>query len=348
MEGDSLDMLDSRMLAVLALALGAPLALAQEPGAPATQGSTFDAAHLEQITAPIALYPDALLSQVLMASTYPLEIVEADRWIEQNPRPAGTGLETALKGKTWDPSVKSLCGFPDLLHRLSQNLDWTQDLGDAFLGQRADLMDAIQRMRRKALDAGTLQSNSQVNVEVQADQSITIESSDPDVAYVPEYYPTAVYGGWGYPVWYYPHLYPTHPIAGPGLGWGAGIAWRGALWGGCRWGVGRGDVAVDASREANFIRNTELDAMRRDVEARAIRGDQWQHDSTHRKNVAYRNAAVAQRYRAGARTPHIGNSQARGYGGAAGAEYRGAGIQSMNRAEGHAHRLAMAVDFTRG
>jgi len=174
--------------------LAAPLAARQETGqapaqppaqeaskdaAVAGQSGAFSAEQLEQIVAPIALYPDALLAQILMGSTYPLEIVEAARWMAKNPKLTGDKLEAALKEHTWDPSVKSLCGFQDVLKRMSDNLDWTQDLGDAFLGQKSALMDAVQGMRRKAYEAGNLKSSKELTVTEEADQIIVIQQADP-------------------------------------------------------------------------------------------------------------------------------------------------------------------------
>src|SRR5258705_6614375 len=180
-----------------------------------TKPSAFDQPHLEQLVAPIALYPDALLTQILMASTYPLEIVQADRWVAKNPDLKGTELEEALKTQDWDPSVEALCGFPTVLKQMSENLDWTRDLGDAFLGQKAELMDTVQTMRKKALDAGALKTTEQQKV-VQEDGAVAIEPAQPDVVYVPAYSPTVVYGpGWYYPYWYYPYwYYPPPPGAG--------------------------------------------------------------------------------------------------------------------------------------
>jgi hypothetical protein len=142
----------------------APQAAAQDDAGATAKNSSFINEQLEQIVAPIALYPDALLAQILMASTYPLEIVEAARWSAKNPKVTGDKLEAALKEQTWDPAVKSMCAFPDVLKRMNENLDWTQDLGDAFLGQKSELMDAVQNMRRKAYEAGNLKSGKEITV----------------------------------------------------------------------------------------------------------------------------------------------------------------------------------------
>ena len=148
------------------------------------------------MVAPVALYPDPLLMQVLMASTYPLEIVEAERWRAQNASLKDDALDEALEAKDWDPSVEGLTHFPDLLKRMSDNLDWTKDMGDAFLGQKDDVLDAVQRMRRRAEEAGTLQTTKEQTVTKEVfkeKETIIIQPAQPQVVYVPTYPPT-VYG----------------------------------------------------------------------------------------------------------------------------------------------------------
>ncbi len=161
--------------------------------------------------APIALYPDALLSQMLMASTYPLEIVEAARWRKENAALEGTALQDALQKLSWDESVRSLTAFPDVLERMNKDLAWTQKLGDAFLGQQEQMLATVQTLRQKAQTAGNLQSNDKQKVETQTQegkQVIVIEPANPQVVYVPTYQPTVVYGAWGYPA--YPPYYPSY------------------------------------------------------------------------------------------------------------------------------------------
>ena len=202
------------ILGILALAALAPASLvAQTPAPPAQAAPVYQAAQLDQLLAPIALYPDELLSQILMASTYPLEVVEAQRWV-QDPKNAGLKgdqLTAALQDKDWDPSVKSLVPFPQILVMMSDRLDWMQKLGDAFLAQQSDVMDAVQRLRQQAQAAGTLKSSPQQTVTTQ-DQTITVEPANPDTVYVPVYDPTVVYGTWPYPD-YPPYYFPPH---GPG------------------------------------------------------------------------------------------------------------------------------------
>src|SRR4051812_29545821 len=179
---------------------------------------------LEQVVAPIALYPDSLLAQVLMASTYPLELVQADRWVKQNPKLKDS--PEALNKLSWDPSVKSLIGFPQVLTMMSEKLDWTVKLGDAFLADQKAVMEAVQRLRGKAYAGGNLQTNKDQKVTVEpaaagaggapSSQVIVVESANPSVMYVPAYNPTVVYGGWPYPA-YPPDSYPPRYFPGAGL-----------------------------------------------------------------------------------------------------------------------------------
>jgi len=290
----------------------------------------FSTEQLEQLVAPIALYPDALLAQILMASTYPLEIVEADRWMRGQPDLKGDALDEALKQKDWDPSVKSLTTLPDVLSQMSENLDWTQDLGDAFLAQKNDLMDTVQRMRGLAYDAGNLESTEQQTVEQQPDQIIVIQSTSPEVIYVPTYSPTVVYGpAWGYPSYYYPAwYYPPRP--GYGLvSFGVGVAVGAAIWGGCNWGWGRNDINIDINRQNNFIRNTNINGGNR-VNTGGGRTS-WQHDSSHRKGVNYKSADVAQRHGASAGSNRVTSNQARGRSATTASNRAGSGAQAGNR-----------------
>ena len=207
------------------VALGLP-ALAQD-------GQTYTKAKLEQLVAPIALYPDALLSQVLMASTYPLEVVEADRWVKANSNLTGKALDDALAQKSWDPSVISLCQTPQLLDRMSKNLDWTQDLGNAFLAQESDVMATVQTLRTEAYKSGNLKSTPQQKV-VQESQVIIIQPANPQIVYVPYYDPMVVYGPyWGYPSPYYPGWYAPWPGQAfvRGFAWGMGFAIGNSLFG---------------------------------------------------------------------------------------------------------------------
>jgi len=299
-------------LRILGLAL---LAWAFVPGASAQEQAApgFTAAQLEQMAAPIALYPDSLVSQILMASTYPLEIVEAGRWSKQNPGLKGKELEEALKQQDWDPSVKSLCGFADVLKRMNENLDWTQDLGDAFLSQKSDLLDAVQRMRGKAYEAGNLKSTEQQVVTQQPDKIIVIQPAQPEVIYVPTYSPTVVYGSWYYPYWYYPPLYVA-PRPGYGaVAFTAGVVWGAAVWGGCRWGWGRGDVDININHYNNFNRNTSINADRNNIKNKSGDRAGWNHNPEHRGGVNYRDGQTAQKYGAQGGSSRVTRDQSRGY-----------------------------------
>jgi hypothetical protein len=273
---------------------------------------------LEQLVAPIALYPDALLMQILMAATYPLEIVQADRFVKQNPELSGEALDQALLEQDWDPSVKSLCTLPSVLKQMSENLDWTQDLGDAFLGQQDATLDTVQRMRNKAYEAGNLQTTEQQVVTQQEDKIIVIQSAQPEVVYVPTYSSTVVYGSsWGYPSYYYPPMYYPPP---PGYGlisFGVGMAVGAAIWGDCNWGWGGNDVNIDIDRYNEFNRNTNINADRDRIQANQGGGRDggkagWQHDSSHRKGVNYKSPQVAQQHGAGAGSNRVTKDQARG------------------------------------
>ena len=281
--------------------------------------------------APIALYPDGLLTQTFMAATYPLQIVEAARFMEQNPDLKGDALNEKLKEYDWDEAVKSICTFPEVLKKMNDNLDWTQDLGDAMLGQQTELLDAVQVMRNKAYDGGKIESNDQVNVTVEQPdpaepQIIVIESKDPEVVYVPQYAPATMYPGWGYPSYYYPGMYPYYP---PGAGfWGftAGVIVGGAIWGNCDWGWGGSDVNIDIDRNTNFNRNTNINGGNRvNAQNRAGGKQSWNHNAANRKGVNYRDGATAQKYGGSGSSTRVSSAEARGRSGeAAGTRQAGA------------------------
>src|SRR6516164_1102034 len=289
-----------------------PPAAAQPPEQPAA--SLFKPEELDQILAPIALYPDELIVQILTAATYPLEIVMAARWAAdpQNAALKGDALAQALEGQSWDASVKSLVPFPSVLKMMSDKLEWTQKLGDAFLSQEADCLASVQSLRRKAAAAWTLKSTPQQNVTVAPraapaaglpgppagepitmapvteDQTISIAPADPQVVYVPSYDPGTAYGAWPYPS-YPPYAFPP-PVGygvaaglATGLAFGAGVAVAGSLWGWGRPNWGGGSVNINTN-QFNSINRT------------AITGNTWQHNAVHRQGVAYRDGATAQRY----------------------------------------------------
>jgi hypothetical protein len=234
-----------RWLALAAIILSPICAMAQTSASPTATSTAqlLKPAELDQLVAPIALYPDPLLAQVLMASAYPLDIVQAERWLEANKNLKGEALKAAVDKQSWDDSVKSLVATPDVLQMMSGKLDWTQKLGDAVVAQQADVMDAIQRLRTKAQANNKLQSTKEQKVTVQQVQNrqvIAIEPTDPDMVYVPYYDPGVVYGDWPYPD--YPPVYWPAPgyigagIIATGIAFGAGYAlgrWTGGhYWGG--------------------------------------------------------------------------------------------------------------------
>ena len=274
---------------------GAPLSAAESGG----QG--FKPEEIDALVAPIALYPDELLAQIFMASTYPLEVVEASRWAKQNQNLKGDALAQALEKQDWDPSVRSLVNFPEVLSNMSEKLDWTQKLGDAFLSQQKEVMDAVQRLRAKAQAAGNLQTTEQQKVIVE-EKVIKIEPASPQVVYVPTYNPTVVYGAWPYPA------YPPYPWYAPGYAFGAsmlafgtgvalGAAW-GYAWGGANW--RGGNVDVDVNRNTNFNTNINREQAKQNLQARGQKeGGSFQHDPSHRKGVGYRDNATAQKFNRG-------------------------------------------------
>jgi len=192
---------------------------------------------LQQLVAPIALYPDSLVAQVLAASTFPDQVVEADRWVQANSNLQGDALAQAVDRQTWDPSVKALTAFPSVLGNMDKNLSWTSSLGDAYYNQQQDVMDAVQAMRQRAQEAGNLQSTPQQNVATQ-DSSIVIQPASPDIVYVPAYDPWLAYGDpiVAWPDWYpYPGIWYDGPYLSFGVGFGIGL-FGGFGWGWGHWG----------------------------------------------------------------------------------------------------------------
>src|SRR5262245_39919357 len=255
----------------------------------------FKQEELEQILAPIALHPDPLISQILMASTYPLEVAIADRWVKQNPNLKGDALTSALESRDWDPSVKSLVNFPQVLSMMSEKLDWTQRLGDAFLADQKKILDTIQSLRAKAKASGNLETTKEQKVIVE-EQIIKIEPANPQVVYVPTYNPTVVYGAWPYPAYppyyYYPPGYVASSMMWFGAGMAMGAAW-GYAWGGCNWHGGNVDVDID--RNFNSNRNIDRNRYAKQQPAGNRKGN-FQHNPEHRKGVSYRDQGTAQKF----------------------------------------------------
>lgn len=262
-----------------------PFALAQEEAVEATLvGASptaatqrlFSQQELDQILAPIALYPDALLAQLLMASTYPLEVVQAARWIKAHPNLKGEELQAALQQEAWDPSVKGLTSVPQVLAMMDEKLDWTQKLGDAFLSQQQAVMDTIQSLRARAQAAGNLVATPQQTVLTQG-QQISIAPASPGVIYVPVYDPALVYGAWWWPAPPYYWYPPGYVGYGPYLYFGIGFIVGTAIWGACDWGHHAVVVNVPHYNVYNHARREDA---------------RWSHAVEHRHGVPYRDDAT--------------------------------------------------------
>jgi len=261
---------------------------------------------LNDLVAPIALYPDPLLSQIMVASTYPLEVVQAYQWLQRSPGLTGPALTEAAQQQNWDPSVQALVIFPDVLKRLNDDVTWTTNLGNAFLAQQQDVMDAVQRMRQRAEQAGKLAPTPQENVIDTTDNgqpAIEIMPADPAVMYVPVYDPLWI---WGPPLWYpYPRWYwPSRGVivGGVGFGFGAGIdvglffggGWHG--WGGWGWHPGWGSHAIIVNN--TFIHEHGFNSGHiADVHGNGV----WQHDAAHRAGVPYARPELNNQYRGNVR-----------------------------------------------
>jgi hypothetical protein len=265
---------------------------------------------LDSLVAPIALYADPLLAQTLVASTYPLELIQLQQWLEKNKGLKDKALADAVAKQPWDPAIQSMAAFPDVVKRLGDDIQWTTDLGNAFLDQQADVMEAVQRMRKKAQGTGALATSEQQKVETQVvDQKtvIVVQPTNPEVIYVPTYNPTVVYGPPVYP--YPPVYYPPPPPPGAyfataAISFGVGMA-MGAAWGGscCHCGWGGNNVNINVNN--NFNRNANINTGG---------NNNWQHNSQHRGGAPYSNKATASKYGGQAR----GDSrQSSGRGGAA-------------------------------
>jgi hypothetical protein len=252
------------------------------------------AAQLEQLVAPIALYPDSLLSQILMGSTYPLEVVAAARWSQANLTVTGDALQTAMTNQPWDPSVKALTAVPQTLQMMNDKLDWTQQLGDTFLAQQKELLDAVQRLRARADANGQLKSTPEQKVTRtsrpagQQHPSTTapanvyvIEPTNPEEYYVPIYDPGVVYGAWPYPDYEPFYWYPPGYAVGNVFSFAAGALVGSAIWGSVNWGLNR--VQINPLRYNSFNRTN-------------ISNVNWDHNPAHRGAVPYRDAGVAQRF----------------------------------------------------
>jgi hypothetical protein len=340
----------------LLLAVGDPTLLAQEkppeqppakteaPGAAPEVAPKIPEEQLDSLVAPIALYPDDLLAQTLVASTYPLEIVQLQQWMAKNTSLKDKALADAVAKQPWDPSIQSMAAFPEVVKRLADDVQWTTDLGNAFLAQQSDVMDAVQRMRKKAKDKGALESNEHQKVETEKVEDktvIIIEPTDPEVIYVPSYSPTVVYGPPVYP--YPPIYYPYYPPGAAFVSFSFGVMWGAAIWGGSCCGCGWGGNDIDINVDNNFNRNTNIDRGDRNQINTGDRGNRgggsrgeggkWSHNPSHRGGTPYSDRATANKYGGSARgdSPSASNRASAGNRASASG---GAGVS--NRASGGA------------
>ena len=307
----------------------------QQNAAPAEEAAKIPNDQLDSLVAPIALYPDPLLAQTLAASTYPLEIIQLEQWMNKNKNLKGKALADAVEKQNWDPSVQAMAVFPDVVKQLAENVSWSSDLGNAFLAQEADVMDAVQRMRAKAQGAGNLKSSQQQKVEsktVESKNVIVIEQADPQVVYVPSYNPTVVYGAPAYP---YPSMYypPGYGLLAFGTGVAIGAAWGNGGWGwGCGWGHGDVNINVNNKYVNNYNKNNYNKANFNK------QGGQWQHNPQHRGSAPYGDRNTANRFGGNARQQPVGGAGNRPGGGGAGIANRpgGGGAGTANRPSGGA------------
>ncbi len=292
-------------IAVLLAELGtAPLANAQSP--PAASAAKIPPDQLASLVAPIALYPDPLLAQTLAASTYPLEIIQLQQFLARNSGLKEKALADAVEKEPWDPSVQALAGTPDVVKRLADDIQWTTDLGNAFLAQESDVMAAVQRMRKSAKDKNVLKTTEQqvvVTKVVESEPVVVIEPANPQVIYVPSYSPEVI---WGAPAYPYPPIYYPPP-GSVALAFGVGLA-MGAWWGNggggwnCGWGSYGGNVNINNNN--NFVRNSNVRNG-----GNVGGGNRWQHRPEHRGGAPYRDRATADRFGGAARGDSAANRQ---------------------------------------
>src|SRR6266705_1925432 len=377
-------------LALLSPSYRVALAQGTEPQNAAPKGSAAPAEEapkipddqLDSLVAPIALYPDPLLAQTLAASTYPLEIIQLQQWLLKKPGLKDKALADAVAKQPWDPSIQAMAGLPDVVKRLADDIQWTTDLGNAFLAQQNDVMDAVQRMRKKAQDSGNLKSTEQQKVETKVIESksvIVVEQANPQVVYVPSYDPVVV---WGPPVYPYPPIYyppPGYYAAGLAISFGVGVM-MGAFWsGGWGWGCGWSNNNININNNNNFNRNSNIGGNRNNIGngnrpsqqpgrggIGGGRGDaSWKHSPQHRGGAPYRDRATADRFGGTTRGDSLANRQAgarqqlgrqggnlasnRAGGGGGGLSNRaGGGVGAGNRAGGGGADRIGSRDLSRG
>jgi Protein of unknown function (DUF3300) len=369
------------MVCTIAILPGETLAYIEPPtevqaAAPQEQAAKIPPDQLDSLVAPIALYPDPMLAQTLAASTYPLELIQLQQWLAKNPGLKDKALADAVAKQPWDPSIQSLAGLPEVVKRLADDIQWTTDLGNAFLAQQSDVMDAVQRMRKKAQDTGNLKSTEQQKVETKVIESksvIVVEQANPQVVYVPSYDPVIVYGP---PIYPYPPIY--YPPAGYyaagiaisfGVGMMMGAFWSGGWGWGCGWG---GNNTININNNNNFNRNNIGNGNGNNIgngnrpsnqpaRGNGGRGDSsWKHNPQHRGGAPYGDRGTADRFGGSARGDSLSNRQSNARqqvgrqggnlpsnrAGGAGASNRASGA-GANRAGGGADRVG-SRDVSRG
>jgi hypothetical protein len=305
----------------------------QTPQPSATPAGTAEPAaeklpqeQLDALVAPIALYPDPLLAQTLVASTYPLEIIQLQQWMAKNPDLKDKKLADAVAKQPWDPAIQSMAAVPEVVKRLSDDIQWTTDLGNAFLAQQSDVMDAVQRMRSKAKDNGALESNEQQKVEtkvVEEKTVIVVQPSNPEVIYVPSYSPVVVYGPPIYP--YPPIYYPPYPPGAAFVSFSFGVMMGAAIWGGSCCGCGWGGNNVNINVNNNFNQ----------INHRGGGGNNnWQHNAQHRGAAPYSDKATANKYGGSAKGQSPGGSKAGAKQQPAGGSRGGAGASAKQQPAG--------------
>ena len=320
------------VLCALALVPGNTLADVPSPQSahttsPQSQSTLIPPDQLDSLVAPIALYPDPLLAQTLAASTYPLELIQLQQWMAKNPGLKDKALADAVEKQPWDPSIQAMAALPDLVKRLADDIQWTTDLGNAFLAQESGVMEAVQRMRKKAQETGNLKSTEQQSVETKVIDNksvIIVEPANPQVIYVPSYDPVYVYGPPIYP--YPPIYYPPagYYAAGMAISFGVGLAIGAAWGGGWGWGCGWGGNNININNNNNFIRNSNINGGNRTnigngnrPSNQPARGNgnlggnsNWSHNPQHRGGAPYRDQSTADRFGGASRGDSLANRQA--------------------------------------
>jgi hypothetical protein len=350
-----------------------------QAASPQDQAAKIPPDQLDSLVAPIALYPDPMLAQTLAASTYPLELIQLQQWLAKNPGLKDKALADAVMKQPWDPSIQALAALPEVVKRLAEDIQWTTDLGNAFLAQQSDVLDAVQRMRKKAQDTGNLKSTEQQKVETKVIENksvIVVEQANPQVVYVPSYDPVVVYGP---PVYPYPPIY--YPPAGYyaaglaisfGVGMMMGAAWGGGWGWGCGWG-GNNDITINNNN--NFNRNSNIGGGNRNNIGNGNRPSQqpgrggggrgdssWKHNPQHRGGAPYGDRGTANKFGGSARGDSLSNRQssarqqigrqggnlASSRGGGAGVSDRASGLGAGNRAGGGGADRVGSRDVSRG